>query len=95
MVPVINWISLSSRKDDSMLELARREIKDTIQTIKSNVPYKYIESDYFKLRDGTEAVSCGYWIVRQLDKGSHTIDTFGSCRNGTISLTQKHRIDVL
>jgi hypothetical protein len=110
VVPVINWLSVSKGKDwitkKLMLRKARHEIKDTIATHRSDVPSMYIESPFFQvhLYEGNQfrvvegdynAVSCGYWTIVELPRGKHVLTSFGSCRNGTLTMDQKHRVEVV
>jgi hypothetical protein len=47
----------------------------------------------FGLR-GQEALSDGYWLLLNLEKGKHTLSSFGSCRSGKIQIAMDYVLDV-
>jgi hypothetical protein len=99
----INWRSVGAPTEEEHMRKEAKEEMDIVDPAALDVVVdgvqmrdscERIDTPMFKLH-GEYAVSDGYWMLLNLDKGKHRIDTFGSCRAGKIKRKMGYDLEVV
>jgi len=97
LLSVINWIGSDLNEAKNEIDIVAKEKLDV------NLDGKPIDehscrvvTPFFKLY-GEQRVSDGYWLFFKpevLEKGTHKIDSYGSCRSGKIQIAMDYNLNI-
>ena len=98
LFPVINWIGPDLEEAIKEIDIIEPKAMDVTldgEQIKQNAVRGLVpEFNYLHRKMSTD----GYWIFikpESLEKGKHTINSFGSCRAGLIKIEIGYDLDVV
>jgi hypothetical protein len=92
-------VELRLKIDDDIIKAERVMSPAFPLNVPSTSPYLNMKTEIGQIKKGKyKAISDGYWLFlkpNSLEKGTHVIETFGSCQTGRLSLEIHHTIDII